>query len=155
MCVLVVLHISYTLIGSTTEAFPYTTGVILLAGPVDGYTLCFRRRRSRFIECAVVLVRLVCHQTFVACAIALLLPHSTGVNKLTGSIDESAHSRSRCEVSWDRCVTVRWCGAVTTNSAVVLSCTAIHPLLTWWLWKLEVESGQRLECICWYTVPCS
>ena len=60
-----------------------------------------------------------------------LVPHAAGVHKLTGSVEECAHSRSRCEVSWDRCVTVRWCGAVTTSSAVVLSCTAIHPLLTW------------------------
>ena len=129
----VVLYISYTLVGSTTEPRPLATGVVLLTRAIDGETLLLWGRWSIERVTTTVVLILSLGGALVVCAITFLVPRDTWVHKLAGSADVCAHSWSRCEISWDRWVAVVWsqCWGVgtvtTTSSTVVLPCTTIHP----------------------------
>ena len=106
MSVPVVLYISYTLVGSTTEPGPLATGVVLLTGAIDGETLLLWRRWSSNIVAGVVLI--LCFGSAVVVSAIAFIPCDTGVHKLAGSVDVCAHSWSRCEISWDGWVAVGW-----------------------------------------------
>ena len=99
MSISVVLYISYTLVGPTTEPRPLATGIVLLAGAIDRKTL-FLRWRRRMIVRTILIVIMFFVSTLVVCPITLLVPCDARVHKLAGSINECTHSWSRCEGAW-------------------------------------------------------
>ena len=130
MSISVVLYISYTLVGTTTEPRPHATRIVLLTGTIDRKTLFlwWRRRRS-LIDATILVVIMFLVSALIVCSKTILVPCNTRIHKLAGSINECAHSWSRCEVIWDQWIAARWGGVGGASSTVVLSCAVIHPLL--------------------------
>ena len=128
MSISIVLYISYTLIGTTTEPRPHTTRIILLTGTIDRKTLFLWWWRCMVVSTVQVMIMFFV-SALVVCPITILVPCDTRIHKCAGSINERAHSWSRCEVIRDQWTAARWCGVGAASSTVVLSCAVIHPLL--------------------------
>ena len=127
----VLLYISYTPIGATTVILPHDAGAVLHTCATEGDTLLLGRRHWRVEGTAFVVVLVLICALVVSEALS---PGDTGVHKLTGPVQEHAQSWSRCDTHWNRYGygAVRWRGVdITTSSAVVLSCTLVHPLFAW------------------------
>ena len=136
MYVAVVLYLSYTLVGPIAEPSPLTTGIVLLAGPVDRKALLFWRWRRLLVVSAILRLMIFLSNALIVCSIVtIIVPCDARVHKLTRTISKRAHSWCWCEIHWKQWIAAwRWYhGTVTTSSsAMVLSCAAIHPLVTSW-----------------------
>ena len=113
MSISVVLYISYTLVGPTTEPRPLATGIVLLAGAIDRKTL-FLRWRRRMIVRTILIVIMFFVSTLVVCPITLHCSMWRSVPKLV----HQWMYMSRWLCGSYQCVTE---GTVTTDSMVAVS----------------------------------